>query len=226
MSTTLGSNIKSYRKNKGITQEELASLLNVTPQAVSKWESGASLPDVSMLVPLAQIFGVSTDVLLGYDLIAEQEEETHRIRKTMWGIRESEGNRAENALKACEYLMTETNLHPSNYSIITSYAEFVADLSMFADPKLEGYFQDQADHINEIYNDEVERFVRIFNYSPEVIVSYYDPRKMPDVKINGKFWHYGQGKKSISENGDTILINNSCLDKTKKYTKNDFLIKL
>lgn len=80
--------------------------------------------------------------------------------------------------------------------------------------------------VNEIYNDEVDRFVRIFNYSPEVIVSYYDPRKMPDVKINGKFWHYGQGKKSISENGDTILINNSCLDKTKKYTKNDFLIKL
>ena len=153
MSTTLGSNIKVYRKNKGITQEELSSLLNVTPQAVSKWESGASLPDVSMLVPLAQIFGVSTDVLLGYDLIAEQEEETHRIRKTMWGIRESEGDRAENALKACEYLMTETNLHPSNYSVITSYVEFVADLSMYVDPTLEGYFQDQMDHINEIYKD-------------------------------------------------------------------------
>lgn len=38
MSTTLGKNIKAFRKNKGFTQEELADLLNITPQAVSKWE--------------------------------------------------------------------------------------------------------------------------------------------------------------------------------------------
>ena len=40
MSKTLGKNIKTFRKNKGFTQEELADLLNITPQAVSKWESG------------------------------------------------------------------------------------------------------------------------------------------------------------------------------------------
>lgn len=77
----------------------------------------------------------------------------------------------------------------------------------------------------EIYNDEVERFHKVFNCSPDVCISYYDPRKM-DLTINGKVWHFGQGKKLISEIGDTILINNSCLDKTKKYTKEDFLIKL
>ena len=66
MNTNLGSNIRAFRKSKGFTQEELADLLGVTPQAVSKWESEVGLPDVSMIVPLAQVLGVSTDALLGY----------------------------------------------------------------------------------------------------------------------------------------------------------------
>lgn len=51
---TLGNNIKKYRHDLGITQEELAGILCVTRQAVSKWESGASLPEVTRIVPLAQ----------------------------------------------------------------------------------------------------------------------------------------------------------------------------
>ena len=71
MGKTIGNNIKLYRKNKGFTQEELADLLSVTPQAVSKWESESGLPDTSMLIPIAQILGVSTDALLGYDSLSE-----------------------------------------------------------------------------------------------------------------------------------------------------------
>ncbi len=50
----------------GITQEELASVLCVTGQAVSKWESGAGLPDITQVVPLAQALNVSTDALFGF----------------------------------------------------------------------------------------------------------------------------------------------------------------
>ena len=64
MNNDLGNNIRNFRKNKGLTQEELADLLNITPQAVSRWESTAGMPDVSMLIPLAQTLGVSTDALL------------------------------------------------------------------------------------------------------------------------------------------------------------------
>ena len=80
MGNTIGNNIKTYRKNKGFTQEELADLLNVTPQAVSKWESENSLPDVSMLIPLAQVLGVSTDALLGYDSLSENEAVIAKVR--------------------------------------------------------------------------------------------------------------------------------------------------
>lgn len=55
---------KYYRKNKGYTQEEIANLLSVTAQAVSKWEMGVSMPDISLIVPIANIFGISTDLLL------------------------------------------------------------------------------------------------------------------------------------------------------------------
>ena len=66
MENHLGANIKLFRKNKGYTQEELAGMLGVTPQAVSRWESEAGLPDVSMIVPIAQTLGITTDALLGY----------------------------------------------------------------------------------------------------------------------------------------------------------------
>lgn len=52
------------RNVKGISQEELASLMNVTRQAVSKWETGQSLPDSEKVIRLSEIFGVTTDYLL------------------------------------------------------------------------------------------------------------------------------------------------------------------
>ncbi|MDD4850886.1 MAG: helix-turn-helix transcriptional regulator [Gemmiger sp.] len=52
------------RNVKGISQEELASLMNVTRQAVSKWETDQTLPDSEKIVRLSEIFGVTTDYLL------------------------------------------------------------------------------------------------------------------------------------------------------------------
>lgn len=52
------------RNVKGISQEELASLMNVTRQAVSKWETGQTLPDSEKIIRLSEIFGVTTDYLL------------------------------------------------------------------------------------------------------------------------------------------------------------------
>ncbi|MDR0937066.1 MAG: helix-turn-helix domain-containing protein [Oscillospiraceae bacterium] len=61
----IGKIIKNLRREREFTQEELAELLGVTSQAVSKWESGAGLPDISQVIPLASIFGVSIDALFG-----------------------------------------------------------------------------------------------------------------------------------------------------------------
>lgn len=67
MELNIGGNIKRLRLMKGLTQEQLASLLTVSTAAVSKWEAKNTYPDITMLFPLAQIFGVSVDELLGFD---------------------------------------------------------------------------------------------------------------------------------------------------------------
>ena len=64
-SQTMGKRITALRKEKGMTQEQLAERLGVSAQAVSKWENDVSCPDISILTELATVLGVSTDELLG-----------------------------------------------------------------------------------------------------------------------------------------------------------------
>lgn len=63
MGSDLGQNIRKFRKHNELTQRQLAECLFISPQAVSKWESGKALPDVPMLPRIAQIFGVPIDAL-------------------------------------------------------------------------------------------------------------------------------------------------------------------
>ena len=56
--------IKELRTSKGVTQETMANMIGVSPQAISKWEQNTTMPDISMLVPIADYFGVSVDYLL------------------------------------------------------------------------------------------------------------------------------------------------------------------
>ena len=75
MENTLGSRIAKYRKQKGFKQDQLAEALNVSPQAVSKWETGDSFPDIVLLPQIADIFGVSVDYLLRGKPVTRQQLE-------------------------------------------------------------------------------------------------------------------------------------------------------
>ena len=59
-----GANVSRLRKNVDMTQSELADKLNLTRQAISKYEVGESFPDISVLILIAEIFGISLDVLI------------------------------------------------------------------------------------------------------------------------------------------------------------------
>ena len=65
MQENLGERIARIRRERRLTQSQLAERLYVTPQAVSKWERGLSLPDAEMLGRIARVLGVGTDELLG-----------------------------------------------------------------------------------------------------------------------------------------------------------------
>ena len=83
---TLGKRIMALRKAAGMTQEQVAERLGVSPQAVSKWENDVSCPDVTMIPRIAQLFNVSTDELLGLKASTVRPADTasynsgHRLR--------------------------------------------------------------------------------------------------------------------------------------------------
>ncbi len=98
MEQTIGKRIAANRKRLGMTQDQLAERLGVTAQAVSKWENDQSCPDIATLPRLAEIFGISTDELLGHTTQApvheaevvdseDCEEEGLHIQKGAWEMK-------------------------------------------------------------------------------------------------------------------------------------------
>lgn len=85
MKETFGKRFSDLRKLKKLTQEEIAERVNISPQAVSKWENDISLPDISILPTLADILDVSLDELLGRikkrEVKMVKELEKHDINK-------------------------------------------------------------------------------------------------------------------------------------------------
>ena len=62
----IGSVIRRYRKEAGLTQEEMANRLGVTTPAVNKWENGNSNPDIELLAPIARLLHISLDTLMSF----------------------------------------------------------------------------------------------------------------------------------------------------------------
>lgn len=74
MEIKLAQNIKNFRKERGLTQEQLAEILDLSVGAIYKWEAGLSIPELGYLLALAGLFECSVDYLLGYRLQEKQEE--------------------------------------------------------------------------------------------------------------------------------------------------------
>ena len=69
----LSSKLRFHRRRKEMTQEEVARALGVAPQTVSKWERAESYPDITLLPALANLFEITTDELLGMDILREKK---------------------------------------------------------------------------------------------------------------------------------------------------------
>ena len=75
----LGNNIAKFRKSSDVTQEQLAERLGVSVSAVSQWETGKTMPDISAIPVLCHVFNVTADELLGIDR-EKEEAEIKRIK--------------------------------------------------------------------------------------------------------------------------------------------------
>ena len=108
----MGERIRELRKQRGMTQEKLAEHLGVTFQAVSKWESGATMPDVLLIPAIASLFGVSTDELFDYSLY-ETEKKVEAIvdeYSRCWG----KSGTCENPERCEEILREGLKNYPGN----------------------------------------------------------------------------------------------------------------
>lgn len=98
MNEKMGHRIRQLRKAQNISQEVLAQFLGVTFQAVSKWETGAAMPDVALIPVIASFFGVSTDELFDYNRL-ESLEKVREICQKAYEIRDSDPEGAETILR-------------------------------------------------------------------------------------------------------------------------------
>ena len=106
------------RNARGVTQEDVAKSLSISNKTVSKWENGASTPDLSMVVKLAKYYGVTTDALLG--LSEDKKQSTaEEIRSLFEGL-----DRRESVLKAFEAVKA---LVPAMYGTVSKYNDEVCD---------------------------------------------------------------------------------------------------
>lgn len=94
----LGEKIRALRKEKNISQEVLAEAMGVSFQAVSKWETGGSLPDVALIPALASFFDVSTDELFDYNRF-QAEQKIRQITERAYRLRVERPEEAEQILR-------------------------------------------------------------------------------------------------------------------------------
>jgi len=153
---SIGQVIKKLRKERNLTQEELAELLNVTAQAVSKWENEAGLPDISQIVPIASVFGVSTDVLFGTFGMDNTEEVIRIVEEAQ---RELGVNNSKPCMEGWHLLQSGLKQFPNNMILLVNSLEYGCALGY---PENKGY--DEAVG-KEIYPECVRIANLIISYS-------------------------------------------------------------
>lgn len=118
MNINISGNLKRLRKEKDLTQDELAGFLGISFQAISKWERGDGYPDITFLPVLANFFNVTIDELVGMDEIRS----TERLNKihAQWKENNANGKNAENILLMRETLKAYPNDYLCMVQLVTS----------------------------------------------------------------------------------------------------------
>lgn len=119
----IGKFISSCRKDKGLTQMQLAEMLNITNRAVSKWETGKSCPDVSIMLELCDILGITVNELLSGERIV-MEDYQKKAEENLIEL-QSKKEKAQKSLFRVEliWLMISLLLMPVHLAINYFYPE-------------------------------------------------------------------------------------------------------
>ena len=109
MEMKLAESIRAFRRERGLTQEQLAEVLGVTTGAVHKWEAKLSLPELDLIVRMADFFDTSVDVLLGYEM------KDNRLEATVKRLRELRRNKDRAGIEEAEKALKK---YPHSFKIV------------------------------------------------------------------------------------------------------------
>ena len=101
----LKENIKTIRKSKGLSQEELATKLNVVRQTISKWEQGLSVPDAEMLISISEVLETPVSTLLGENVSESKVDDIKAISEKLEIINLQLSQRRDNKRKTIHWLL-------------------------------------------------------------------------------------------------------------------------
>lgn len=101
----LKDNLKTLRKNKGLSQEELSVKLNVVRQTVSKWEQGLSVPDAEMLISISEVFNTPVSTILGENISEKEKNDLKVISEKLEVINEQLSQRKSERRKIVHWLL-------------------------------------------------------------------------------------------------------------------------
>ena len=174
MKLTLAENIRAFRKERRLTQDQLAEALGVTVGAVYKWESGQSIPELGMMVEIADFFDTSMDALLGYRMKDNSVSAIEQRLTEYCRVRNPEAlSEAEKALKK----------YPNSFEVVHGCAQVYAFFGVGS-----------KDH------SETRRALELFEQARRLIPQNHDP-EISEQTIIGEmanaYMHLDEREKSV-----------------------------
>ena len=171
MKSNLSSNIRSLRKEKGLTQEQLAEVFGVTVGAVHKWEAGLSTPELTLMMEIADFFDVSLDTLVGFDVRDNRIEVlAKRLRKLTDKMDTQVLTEAEKALKK----------YPNNFKIVCECANAYRAFGI-----IDGTDKKLLDRAIELYEQSIRLSPQ--NSDPNIDATLLYGQLASIYQINGEF---------------------------------------
>lgn len=158
MEVKIAENIKIFRKESGLTQEQLAEALGVTVGAVYKWEAGLSIPEVRMIMEIADLFEVSVDVLLGYE---QQRGNVDELLSRIQSFRQE-----KNVKEALAEANKALKKYPNHFDIVYQSA-----------------LTYQVEFIERGENHALERAIELFEHSISLVNQNVN-RGVSEISIN------------------------------------------
>ncbi len=166
MTETMGQIIKRLRKERNLTQEELAEQLNITAPAVSKWENDAGMPDISQVVPLCNLFGVPTDVLFGVYGTDHDEDVKQRLAE-IFRIYDNcpDGEEGPTAILILDKYREAMRLYPNHSKILLNAAAFAGMVLEYNVKELTELIGEEG--VEELSRDRIRWSELIIRYSTD-----------------------------------------------------------